>query len=57
MGETKEHIQDWIRKEVFEIYNTYEGENMSDNELLQLLEHAYKLQRSIEKLLGGEYND
>lgn len=57
MGETKEHILDWIRKEVFEIYNTYEGENMSDNEMLQLLEHAYKLQRYIEKLLGGEYND
>ena len=57
MGETKEHILNWIEIEVFEIYNAYEGEKMTDNDMLQLLEHAPKLQRYIEKLLGGEYND
>lgn len=57
MGETKEHILDWIEIEVFEIYNTYQGDRTSDNDMLQLLEHAHKLQRYIEKLLGGEYND
>lgn len=56
MGETKEHIKEWIEREVHEIHTSYYVD-MDDCELLQLLEHAHKLQRYIEKLLGGEYND